>query len=291
MINTKKRGLGKGLGELGLNELLSDLNNVTNVDENNKDLRKLPIEVLQPGKYQPRREMNSETLQELANSIHSQGIIQPIIVRNVAANRYEIIAGERRWRAAQLAGLNEVPVVIKNISDEATIAMALIENIQREDLNPIEEATALHRLITEFDMTHEQAADVVGKARVTVTNLLRLLNLNSDVKILLERSQLELGHAKVLLALTGIAQSEVAKMIVAKNLSVRAAEILVQNLQTKKTVAKKPALDPNIQSLQSEISDKLGAAVSIQHQSNGKGQLLIRYNSLDELEGILAHIK
>lgn len=283
--------LGKKFGELGLNELLSNLDATPKLDETNKDASKLPIETLQSGKYQPRREMNAEALQELASSIRSQGIIQPIIVRSVAANRYEIIAGERRWRAAQLAGLNEVPVVIKNISDEAAIAMALIENIQREDLNPIEEANALYRLITEFDMTHEQAADVVGKARATITNLLRLLNLNSDVKILLERNQLELGHAKVLLTLTGIAQSEMAKMIVAKNLSVRAAEILMQNLQTKKTVEKKSAVDPNILSLQSELSDKLGAAVSIQHQPNGKGQLVIRYNSLDELEGILEHIK
>lgn len=291
MIGNKKRGLGKGLGDLGLNELLSDLNTLQHPEENTKDLRKLPVEALQPGKYQPRREMDPNALEELANSIRSQGIIQPIIVRSISSNRYEIIAGERRWRAAQLAALADVPVVIRNISDEAAIAMALIENIQREDLNPIEEATALHRLITEFDMTHEQAADVVGKARVTVTNLLRLLNLNSDVKMLLERNQLELGHAKVLLALTGLAQSEIAKMIVTKKLSVREAEIVIHNYQNKKTAAPKAAVDPNILSLQSNLSERLGAAVQIQHQANGKGQLIIRYNSSDELEGILDHIK
>lgn len=287
MLNTKKRGLGKGLNDLGINELLSDLNVATNVKD---DLRKLPIEMLQPGKYQPRKIIKSEAIEELAASIRSQGIIQPLIVRAIT-NGYEIIAGERRWRAAQVAGLSEVPVVIRDISDEAAIAMALIENIQREDLNPIEEANALHRLITEFDMTHEQAAEVVGKARVTITNLLRLLTLNPDVKNLLEQNKIEMGHAKVLLGITGLTQSEIAKMIISKNLSVRETENLIRKLQTPKSQSREQRIDPNIAKLQAHLSDKLAAAVTIQHQNNGKGQLVIRYNTLEELEGILEHIK
>lgn len=291
MMNIKKRGLGKGLNELGINELLSDINtSLTN--KNAEDLRQLPLDLLQPGKYQPRQEFNPESLQELAASIRSQGIIQPLVVRPVAQQRYEIIAGERRWRAAQIAGLAEVPVIIRDIPDNAAIAMALIENIQRENLHPMEEARSLQRLISEFDMTHEQAADVVGKARVTVTNLLRLLSLNPDVKDLLEKDQLEMGHAKALLGLHGLAQSEAAKIIVSKQLTVRAAEELVRKFHTPKIAADKSSTqDPNVLRLQENLSDKLGAAVTIAHQTSGKGQLIIRYNSLDELEGILEHIK
>ena len=290
MINSKKRGLGKGLNDLGINELLSDLNSTATAKD---DLRKLTIEILQSGKYQPRQEMEPEALEELAASIRSQGIIQPLVVRLISSNRYEIIAGERRWRAAQIAGLTEVPVVIRNISDQAAIAMALIENMQRQDLNPMEEAYGLQRLITEFDITHEQAAEIVGKARVTVSNLLRLLNLNPDVKNLLMQNLIELGHAKILLALNGLAQSEIAKTIVIKKLSVREAEQLLRQMQSSKTQTqqKNSRIDPNIARLQADLSDKLGAAVTLQHQENGKGQLIIRYNTLEELEGILDHIQ
>lgn len=291
MLNAKKRGLGKGLNELGINELLSENNSP---EKHNIDFvpPKLPIDLLQPGKYQPRRDMNPELLDELANSIRQQGIIQPLIVRKISETNFEIIAGERRWRAAQKAGLLEVPVVIKQVSDEAAMAMGLIENIQREDLNPVEEAHALYRLINEFGMTHEQAADAVGKARVTVTNLLRVLNLNPDVKFLLENRQLELGHAKILLSTTGIMQSELAKNIANKQLSVREAELLIRNNQnsTRTKPSARRSVDPNIARLQTDLSDKLGAAVKINDQ-NGKGQLVIHYNTLEELEGILEHIK
>lgn len=282
MLNLKKRGLGKGLGELGISELLSrDINEAPVAI--NAASQQLPIEMIQPGKYQPRKNFAAESLQELANSIQAQGIIQPLIVRAINNNQYELIAGERRWRAAQLAGLQQIPVIIRAVSDEAAMAMALIENIQREDLNPLEEATALQRLIAEFGMTQEEAATAVGKARSTVTNLLRLLQLNFDVKILLEQGLLELGHAKILLSLTGSAQSEIAKTIVSKKLSVRDTEILVQGRNNSAAkVSKTKNIDPNIAKLQTELSDKLGAAVTIQHHHNGKGQLVIYYNSLDE---------
>lgn len=287
----KKRGLGKGLAELGINELLSEIHENQNLGPAG-NYRKLPVDLIQSGRYQPRREFNQEALEELANSIRSQGIIQPLVVRNISSNNYEIIAGERRWRAAQLAGLSEVPVVVRDISDEAAMAMALIENIQREDLNPLEEATALQRLIDEFQMTHEQVSEVVGKARATVSNLLRLLQLNSDVKSLLAQNRIDLGHAKLLLALSGHTQSEAAAQIANKNLSVRETEVLIkkfQNPSTQRTVKQQP--DPNIVKLQQNLSDQLGAAVTIQHQPNGKGQLIIRYNSLSEFEGIIEHFK
>lgn len=289
MLNAKKRGLGKGLKDLGISELLSENNSAEKKPEIISN--ELPIEQLEPGKYQPRRDMNPDALQELTKSIRTQGIIQPLIVRPISNGNYEIIAGERRWRAAQLAGLLKVPVVIKHVSDEAAMAMGLIENIQREDLNPVEEAQALFRLINEFGMTHEQAADAVGKARVTVTNLLRLLNLNPDVKLLLEKRVLELGHAKVLLSTTGALQSEVAKTVADKKLSVRETEILIQRYQTARSSTPKKSIDPNIARLQLDLSDKLAAAVKISHQENGKGHLMISYNSLDELEGILERIR
>jgi ParB family chromosome partitioning protein len=282
----KKRGLGKNFGELGLNELLS------NAKSDAADrLRKLPIDLMQPGKYQPRRDMDQEALQELANSIKTQGIIQPIIVRPIDQNRYEIIAGERRWRAAQLANLHEVPAVIRDIPDEAAIAMSLIENIQREDLNAIEEAAALQRLINEFGMTHQQIAETVGKSRTTITNLLRLLNLEKNVKTMLELGDIEMGHARALLALTNDLQLSAAKTIVAKNLSVREAERLVNNLQHKKTMPIAKKIDPDINKVQMSLAEKLKARVIIQHSVKGSGKLIIQYNSLDELEGIIEHIK
>jgi len=273
----KKRGLG-----LGLTELLSE----------NVKLRqdRLPIDKLKPGKYQPRRIMNQDALDELADSIRTQGIIQPIIVRKITNGNYEIIAGERRWRAAQLASLHEVPVVIRDISDEQTIALSLIENIQREDLNAIDTAISLQRLITEFSMTHESVASVVGKSRVTVTNLLRLLDLPEEIKNMVQQGKLEMGHARALLTLNTVKQIATAKIVIAKGLSARATENLVRQLQNPK-IATKKLFDPNTMQLQKQISDKLSAPVKIQYaKKGGKGKIIIQYSSLDELEGILEHI-
>lgn len=293
MVIQKKRSLGKGLKELGISELLNDLNTTVESAQAQHAFRLVPIENLQPGKYQPRRDIKPAALEELAASIRVQGILQPLIVRPIYTHHYEIIAGERRWRAAQLAGLTEVPVIIRDIPDETAIAVALIENIQRENLNPLEEAVAIHRLIHEFNLTHEQAAEVVGKARASVTNLLRLLQLNAEVKVFLENGQLEMGHARALLTLQDSAQIKAAKIIIEKRLSVRDSEALVRKLlqPSPAIVPSERRLDPNIVSLQAKLSDQLGAAVTIQQQANGKGQLIIRYNSLDELEGILQHIQ
>lgn len=301
MLN-KKRGLGRGLADLGLGELLSDIKKIDTVNvaqtediktEHGSLLRKLPIEILRPGKYQPRQDIDQAALEELANSIRSQGIIQPIVVRSTGPQSYEIIAGERRWRAAQLAGLQEVPTVIRDLSDEQAIAMSLIENIQRENLNSIDAAMGLQRLIDEFGMTHQDAASAVGKSRVTVTNLLRLLGLNDEVKRMVQRSELEMGHARALLSLDLGKQLQAAKTIVAKSLSVRSAETLVQNLlqDVQNANAKiQKQLDPDIANLQLQLRDKLGAEIHIKHAQSGKGRLIIQYNSLDELDGILGHI-
>jgi ParB family chromosome partitioning protein len=265
------------------------------------ELRKLPLDLLQRGKYQPRVDMRQETLAELAASIKVQGVVQPIVVRPVQGNgngesqRYEIIAGERRWRAAQMAGLAEIPAVVRHIPDESAIAVALIENIQREDLNPLEEARALSRLISEFGLTHQQAADAVGRSRAGVSNLLRLLELTPEVCALLEQRTLEMGHARALLALTQRRQqSEVAALVAKKGLSVRETEALVRRLQAP---AGTPAAndtnarDPNVERLERELADKLGARVAIQHGSGGRGKLVVNYNSLDELDGIIEHIR
>lgn len=286
-MSVKKRGLNRGL-----DALLSQLSATASPISSDNQMCSLSVTVLQRGKYQPRKAIEPAALQELADSIRAQGIIQPIIVRSIGNNRYEIIAGERRWRAAQLAGLTEVPVVIREVSDEAAIAMALIENIQREDLNPIEEANALHRLLNEFAMTHQQIADAVGKARPTITNILRLTGLHEEVKKMLERGELEKGHAIVLLVLSGAAQLQAAKTIFAKGLSVREAEHLVRKLQKAPVaihIAK--SQDPNVKHLQQNLSDKLAAKVIIKHNIRGKGKLIIQYNSLEELDGILAHIR
>ena len=256
-------------------------------------LRSLPVEYLERGRYQPRRDMSSEALEELADSIRSQGVMQPIVVRPLGEeNRYEIIAGERRWRAAQLAGLEEIPAVIRDASDETAVALALIENIQREDLNPMEEALALSRLKEEFDLTHEEVAKAVGKSRTMVTNLLRLINLEPDTRTLLEHGDLEMGHARCLLALSGAAQVEAARTVVAKGLNVRQTEALVRDFQKpKKKKAASGQEDPNLKRLREDLSEKLGAPVQIEQGQAGKGRLVIRYNSLDELDGILSHIK
>jgi len=269
-----------------------------------EELARLPLDVLQRGKYQPRIDMRPETLEELAASIKAQGVVQPIVVRPVAApaagesQRYEIIAGERRWRAAQIAGLADIPAVIRRIPDEAAIAVALIENIQRESLNPLEEARALERLITEFELTHAQAAEAVGRSRAAVSNLLRLLELAPEVGALVERRELEMGHARALLALSGRRQqAEVAVIVAKKSLSVRDTEALVRRMQQRgkdgeRAAAQEPAggADPDVRRLEQDLAEKLGAKVLIQHSQAGRGKLVVSYNSLDELDGILAHI-
>jgi len=266
-----------------------------------EQLAKLPLDVLQRGRYQPRVDMRNETLAELADSIKSQGVVQPIVVRVLGASdggeplRYEIIAGERRWRAAQMAGLTEIPAVIRHIPDEAAIAVALIENIQREDLNPLEEARALTRLITEFGLTHQQAADAIGRSRAGVSNMLRLLELTPEVCELLEKRTIEMGHARAVLALTQRRQqTEVALLVAKKGLSVRETEVLVRRLQAPSAAgssAPASGRDPNVERLEQELAEKLGARVAIQQGSGGKGKLVVSYNSLDELDGILAHIR
>ena len=255
------------------------------------ELQKLPVEMLQPGQYQPRKIMTDDALEELASSIRAQGIIQPVVVRQIGKDKYEIIAGERRWRASQLAQLDVIPCLVKDIPDEAAIAMALIENIQREDLNAMEEATALQRLMKEFKLTHQQTADAVGKSRTTVTNLLRLLTLTEPCRVMLERGDLEMGHARALLALTSTEQSTVARTVVAKGLTVRETEKLVRrHLSPVQSSEKKPAVDPHIEQLERNIADKIGASIKIDHGQKGNGKISIQYNSLDELDGILRHM-
>jgi ParB family chromosome partitioning protein len=285
-MNTKKPRLGRGLDALLGGALESPA-------AGKEELRKLPVELLQRGKYQPRTHMHPEALQELANSIKAQGVVQPIVVRELPSGNYEIIAGERRWRAAQLAGLDTIPAVVRNIPDEAAIAVALIENIQRENLNPVEEATALQRLIDEFEMTHQQVAESVGRSRAAVSNLLRLLTLNPDVRQMLDEGKMDMGHARALLGLTGMAQSRAAHQVVERGLSVRETEQLVRRLlaQGESPPKAPPRLDADIRALQDQLSEKLGARVHIAHGQGGKGKLTIDYNSSDELEGILARIR
>jgi ParB family chromosome partitioning protein len=277
-----KRGLGRGLDAL--------LGDVSAKSEKNA-MQTLPIEYLQRGKYQPRKDMNPEKLQELTDSIKAQGVIQPVVVRSIGPDKYEIVAGERRWRAGQLAGLQEIPVVIREIDDRSAMAIALIENIQREDLNPLEEASALRRLLDEFTMTHQQIADAVGKSRTTVTNLLRLMDLHPDVKILLVNGQLEMGHARALLSLDDVKQVAVANKIVKEGLTVRDAERLVKESQMEVTPAKAKIIDNDTLRLQQDLTAHLGAKVIIEHKENGKGKLVIAYSSLEELDGIIEAIK
>jgi ParB family chromosome partitioning protein len=292
---TKRQSLGKGLDALlGLAEDITADQELANDGKKLSDgaLKKIPVEFLQRGEYQPRREFNSDSLQELADSIASQGLIQPIVVREVAQNKYEIIAGERRWRAAQLVGLDSVPAIVREISDQATIAIALIENIQREDLNAIEESQALIRLQDEFNLTQQQVAQAVGKSRSAVTNLMRLASLQPVVQQQLERGDIELGHAKCLLALEGETQILAARTVASEGLTVRQTEVLVKKLQLPDTQIKtKTTPNQDILNLQNQLSEKLGAAVKIQHGSKGAGKLSISYNSVDELDGILSHLK
>jgi len=282
----QKRGLGRGL-----DALLGDVSVKEETHQHQYQQQTLPIEYMQRGKYQPRKDIDPEKLQELADSIKAQGIIQPIIVRKVGPDKYEIVAGERRWRAAQLAGLQDVPVIIRDIDDRATMAQTLIENIQREDLNPLEEAGALRRLLDEFEMTHQQIADAVGKSRTTVTNLLRLMDLHPDVKTLLIGRQLEMGHARALLSLDAARQVPAANKIAREALTVRAAERLVKDLQAEPKAAKVKAIDNDTLRLQDELTAKLGAKVLIDHKENGTGKLVIAYASLEELDGIIEQLK
>lgn len=264
----------------------------TRAQDKDGDLRNIPVDLIQRGKYQPRTDMHQEALEELAASIKTQGVMQPIVVRPISSEKYEIIAGERRWRATQMAGLDSIPAIIKPVGDEAAIAMSLIENIQRENLNPIEEAMALKRLQDEFELTQQEVADAVGKSRVTVTNLMRLMGLHIDVRRMLENGDLEMGHARALLGLEDMQQPEAARAVVGRGLSVRQTEALVRRLQAGgggKKASK--ILDPDIKNLQDNLEEKLGSKVLIQHTAKGKGKLVVKYNSLDELDGILAHIK
>jgi len=269
------------------------------VAPNENGLKYLPVEHLQRGQYQPRIDMRQDSLEELADSIKAQGIVQPIVARPISkkggSQRYEIIAGERRWRAAQMAGLAEIPAVIRDVPDEAAIAMGLIENIQRENLNPLEEARALDRLIREFDLTHAEAAKAVGRSRASVSNLLRLQDLSEKVKPLLEDRQIEMGHARALLALSNaVQQFDAARQVIKKGLSVRETERLVKNMLDtggSKPGKKTSAPNADIRRLEIEVSEKLGARVSVDHTLKGAGKLVISYNSLDELDGILKHIR
>ena len=291
----KKRGLGRGLDALLGSSASMIASPPAAEDKNVEGLQNLPVDVIQRGRFQPRQDFSSDALQELADSIRAQGVVQPIVVRPVsgASGKYELIAGERRWRASQLAGLHEIPAVIRDVPDQAAMAMGLIENIQREELNPIEEATALQRLIEEFGLTHQETAEAVGRSRAAVSNLLRLLSLDPLVRKMLEAGELEMGHARALLALQlGPAQIQAAREVQAKGLSVRETERLVRKLQAPETDSgkeKKP--DPDTLRLQETLAQTLGAKVQFQHNRQGRGKMVIHYNSLDELDGILNHIK
>lgn len=298
---TEKKKLGKGLDALlsgdGSQAVVSLLSvtgatDQTPATDQDGDLRNIPIDLIQQGKYQPRTDMHEDTLKELAASIRNQGVMQPIVVRPVSSEKYEIIAGERRWRASQLAGLDTIPAIIKPVSDEAAIAMALVENIQRENLNPIEEAMALKRLQDEFQLTQQEVADAVGKSRTAVTNLIRLIGLHVDVRHMLEQGGLEMGHARALLSLPDLEQAEAARKVVKRGLSVRQTESLVRRLLAAgSTTTTGKATDPDIRNLEEKLADRLGAKVLIQHNAKGKGRLVVKYNSLDELDGVLSHIK
>ncbi|MBK9470373.1 MAG: ParB/RepB/Spo0J family partition protein [Pseudomonadales bacterium] len=288
----KKRGLGRGLdaliGAASFGQAATDAQPGARPEE----LRSLPVDLVQRGRYQPRRDFNPEALEELANSIRTQGLMQPIVVRPVGGERYEIIAGERRWRAAQMAGLGEIAVIVRDVPDEAAIAMALIENIQREDLNAIEEAVALQRLQQEFGLTHEQIAEAVGKSRTTVTNIMRLLGLAPEVRDHLEAGRLEMGHGRALLTLAPEQQLMVAREVLEKDLTVRETEALVRRIQAPTRPAPAPAAEnADIRRLERELSEIVGATIAIEHKTGGKGRMVINYSNLDQLDGILRYFR
>jgi len=294
-MTLKKRGLGKGLDALlstsnAASKRLEPKETHAETDVKSDNLITLDVDKLQPGKYQPRKDMSTEALEELAESIRAQGIIQPIVVRSVADERYEIIAGERRWRASQLAGLVHIPCIVKQVADEAAVAIALIENIQREDLNAMEEAIALNRLMEEFQLTHQQIADAVGKSRTTVSNLLRLNGLNEPVKRMLEYGDIDMGHGRALLAIYGDEQTNLARLVVSKELTVRETERLVNKTLTQTEIVEKPVKDHDVVRLESQLIERLGAKVSLTHNKKGKGKMVINYQDLAELEGIISKI-
>ncbi len=296
-MTLKKRGLGKGL-----DALLSNSNAASRKTEQTQTeaevtqspkedgLLMLDLDLLQSGKYQPRKDMSPEALEELAESIKSQGVIQPIVVRKVDAEKYEIIAGERRWRASQIAQLDKVPCIVKQVPDESAVAIALIENIQREDLNAMEEAIALQRLLEEFELTHQQTADAVGKSRASVSNLLRLNSLNEPVKRLLEYGDIDMGHARALLAIEGEEQTNLARLVASKEMTVRETERLVNKALNPAKEAEKPTKDHDVTRLEQQLIEKLGAKVAINHGTKGKGKIVINYQDLAELDGILSKI-
>jgi ParB family chromosome partitioning protein len=289
-MTVKKRRLGRGLDALlgGLSGAEDERPEAPAL-ERDGDLRQVPVDLIRRGRYQPRIDMHPDTLEELAASIKSQGVVQPVVLRPLVEGGYELIAGERRWRAAQMAGLHELPAVIRDVPDQAVLALSLIENIQREDLNPLEEASALKRLVDEFGMTHQEVADVIGRSRAAVSNLLRLLDLDPEVKAFVAAGALEMGHARALLPLPDLRQTQTARQILEKGLSVRETEQLVKRLldAPEAAAAAPKAVDPNIRRLQDELSERLGARTQIKHGAGGKGKVIIQYNSLDELDGIL----
>lgn len=281
-----KPGLGRGLDML--------LSSATKDSDKESELKKLPVEKISKGEYQPRLSMDPDALQDLAESIKAQGLVQPVVVRRVEGGNYELIAGERRWRASQIAGLHTIPAIIRDIPDQAAAAMSLIENIQREDLNPLEEALAMSRLIADFGLTHQQTADSVGRSRTSVTNLLRLIDLEEKTKELLDQRQLDMGHARALLALNGTLQIEIAQKVAKNQLSVRETERLVKkinNTDENQVKADPPKKAIEVQKLEESLSEKLGAKVIVQYNTKGKGKLVVEYNNLDELDGILEHIR
>ncbi|KXS38227.1 MAG: chromosome partitioning protein, ParB family [Halomonadaceae bacterium T82-2] len=305
---TRKRALGRGLdaligagarrrdlldADVTLDAPVAEAPSPDVPDDDEARLARLPLGQLSRGRYQPRRDIQPEALEELADSIRSQGVMQPIVVRPIGEDRYEIIAGERRWRAAQLAELDVIPAVVRNVSDQGALALALIENIQRENLNPVEEALALKRLLDEFELTQQQVADAVGKSRAQVANLLRLLALDPEVQTLLERGDLDVGHARALLVLPATKQRKAAHDVVDRDLTVRQTEALVKTLQAGKPAAARPAAAPSadVARLETQLGDLLGAAVKIRHGQSGKGRVTIHYGSLEELDGILGHIR
>ena len=295
MSPAKKRGLGRGLDALLTPQVKASAETYDGKPKDG-DLSKIAINNLSPGKYQPRKDMSDAALEELSLSIQSQGIIQPIVVRLIAESangeeKYEIIAGERRWRAAQLAQLTEIPCLIKNVPDESAVAIALIENIQREDLNAMEEAVALERLLTEFDLTHQEVALAVGKSRTTVTNLLRLNNLNDEVKTFLENGDIEMGHARALLALDDSLQAEAARTVTTKELTVRETEALIKKIQNPSAEKVTKEKDQASTAIEQDLADKLGLKVAVSHNKKGKGKLVISYANLAELESFLVKIK
>ena len=282
----RKRGLGRGL-----DALLSGAAAVHSA-AGARELRELPLDLIRRNRFQPRRLIDPGSLEELARSIRARGVVQPVVVRpDGDGGRFELVAGERRWRAAQMAELEAIPAVVKELSDEAALGVALIENIQREDLNPIEEALALERLIDDFDLTHQEAGDAVGRSRAAVSNLLRLLDLRDDVRGRLEAGELEMGHARALLALEGEAQSRAAAEVAARELSVRETEALVRRLSAPPKDSPSRHADPDVRRLESDLAERLGAPVAIRHGARGAGRLVIRYGSLDELDGILSRIR